>query len=58
LRFPKKLFSIAVARFESAVQDLLMVPAFWEFSNKVFPERWIGKGGPIAWPAPYSDLTL
>jgi len=32
------------------------LPAFCEFSNKVFPEQWIGKGGPIAWPAPYSDL--
>jgi hypothetical protein len=34
----------------------IFLSAFWEFSNKVFPEQWIGKGGPTAWPAPYSDL--
>jgi len=65
-RFPKKLSFRAVARYVSADQNLLMVhtdnasprflPAFCEFSNKVFPEQWIGKGGTTAWPAPYSDL--
>jgi hypothetical protein len=34
------------------------LPAFWEFSNKVFPEQRRGKCGPTAWPAPYSDLTF
>jgi len=33
-----------------------ILPAFWEFSNIVFPEQWIGKVGPTARPAPYSDL--
>jgi hypothetical protein len=32
------------------------LPAFWEFSNKVFPEQWIGKCGPTEGPAPYSGL--
>jgi hypothetical protein len=32
------------------------LPAFWEFSNKVLPEQWIGKGGPTASPAPHSNL--
>ena len=42
-----------MVRADSAGPHFL--PAFWEFSNKVFPEQWIGKGGPTAWPAPYSD---
>lgn len=25
--------------------------AAWEFLNNVFPEQWIGRGGPAAWPA-------
>jgi hypothetical protein len=27
------------------------------FLNKVFPEQWIGRGGPTAWPARCSDLN-
>jgi len=64
--FLKKISSRAVAIFETADSDLLMVhadsaapyflPAFWEFSNKVFAKLWIGKGRPTAWPSPYSDL--
>jgi hypothetical protein len=27
-----------------------------EFLNKVFPEQWIGRGGPTAWPAPSTDF--
>jgi len=26
-----------------------------EFLNNVFPEQWIGKSGPIAWPAGSTD---
>lgn len=28
-----------------------------EFLNNTFPERWIGRGGPIAWPPRSPDLT-
>jgi len=64
--FQRSFLSELLKDYESADQDLLMVhtdsvaprflPAFWEFSNKAFPEQWIGKRGPTAWPAPYSDL--
>ncbi|EZA55737.1 hypothetical protein X777_04156 [Ooceraea biroi] len=26
--------------------------------NEIFPNRWIGRGGPISWPARSSDITL
>jgi len=29
-----------------------------EFLNNVFPEQWIGRGGPTAWPARSADLNL
>lgn len=28
-----------------------------EYLNRIFPERWIGRGGPIYWPARSPDLT-
>lgn len=31
--------------------------AFREFLNNLFPERWMGRGGPTAWSAPSSDLN-
>jgi len=27
------------------------VLAAWEFLKNVFPEQWVGRGGPKAWPA-------
>ena len=29
-----------------------------EFLDKKFPARWIGRGGPIAWPPRSPDITL
>jgi hypothetical protein len=29
-----------------------------DFLSRHFPERWIGRGGPVAWPARSPDLTL
>ena len=26
--------------------------------NQQFPEKWIGRGGPLPWPAPSPDLNL
>ena len=28
-----------------------------EYLNNVFPNRWIGRGGPVQWPPHSSDLT-
>ena len=37
-------------------------PPYWsfivrDFLNDQFPERWIGRGGPISWPPRSPDLT-
>ena len=40
--------------YDGAAPHLLL--AVGEFLNKVFPEQWIGRGGPTAWPAPSTDL--
>ena len=29
-----------------------------EYLNNVFPNRWIGRGGPVQWPPRSPDLTL
>ena len=29
-----------------------------EFLNESFPNRWLGRGGPVAWPPRSPDLTL
>jgi hypothetical protein len=28
-----------------------------EFLNRKFPEKWIGRGGPVTWPPRLPDLT-
>ena len=28
-----------------------------EYLNESFPNRWLGRGGPVAWPPRSSDLT-
>ena len=28
-----------------------------EFLNEIFPNRWLGRGGPVAWPPRSPDLT-
>jgi len=28
-----------------------------EFSNESFPNHWLGRGGPVAWPPRSQDLT-
>ena len=66
-RFPTKRPSRAVASrgsadyrihlwfmYDGAAPHFLL--AVGEFLNKVFPEQWIGRGGPTAWSAPYPDL--
>jgi hypothetical protein len=30
---------------------------FRKFVNNLFPEQWVGRGGPTAWPAPSSDFS-
>jgi len=29
----------------------------WEYLNESFPNRWLGSGGPVAWPPRSPDLT-
>jgi hypothetical protein len=36
---------------------LHFLPAVGKFSKNIFPEHWIGGGGPVAWPALSSDLN-
>jgi len=34
-----------------------LLPAVGKFSKNIFPEHWIGGGGPIAWSARSPDLN-
>jgi hypothetical protein len=42
--------------------DDVVLPHFilsvWEFSNNMFPEQWIRRGGPTVGPVPSVELNL
>ena len=59
-QYPSELPYITVAICGSAVWDLFMVHVWWcskKFWSTVFPEQWIGRGGPTAWSARSLDLN-
>jgi hypothetical protein len=33
------------------------LPTFWEFFNNTFLKQWMGRCGPTAWNAHFSDLN-
>jgi len=50
------LFFIILLCFMYDNASLRFLLEFREFLTKVFPEKWIGRGGPTVWSARSSDL--
>ena len=43
--------------FQQAVHPLIGAPDVCHFLNEAFPDRWIGRDGPIPWPPRSPDIT-